>query len=73
MAAKDVSCFRGDGFGHCEYDKTCGAHRTGYDHFVPAQDEDEDKEGKGSQKALQDVIYPKLFEFACNCDVLFHI
>ena len=66
MAANDVPCLCGGSGGHCEYDKSGGAHCTNYDHFVLTQNEDNDKQSNGGQTALPDVIFPKLFEFLPN-------
>ena len=73
MASNNVPCLRGSSGWHCEYDKSGGAHCTDYDHFVLVQNEDNDKQGKGSQKALAKVIFPKLFEFLHNWRLQFNM
>ena len=49
VPADNVFCLCGYGGGHCEYDKSSGPHCADYDHFVFAQDKDEDKQSSGSQ------------------------
>lgn len=73
MATNDVFRLGGDGFRHCEYDKGSGPHCADCDQFMSTQDENEDKQHSGSQQALQDVIFPKLFEFTFYRCLRFHI
>lgn len=67
MAANDVSCLCGVGFGHCEYDEGSCPHSADYDHFFFTESENDDEQCNGGEEALQEVIEPKVFEFLADC------